>query len=44
MFALWLVVFAEQGMAMTAAHRLNKLGFPVVEHSEGGCCFLLDPE
>jgi hypothetical protein len=29
---------------MTVAHHISELGFLVVEHSEGGCCFLLDCE
>jgi hypothetical protein len=43
-FGVWFVVFAEQVMGMIVAHHLRELGFPMVEHSEGGCYFLLDLE
>jgi hypothetical protein len=40
-YGLW---FAKQGMDMIATHHPSELGFPVVEHSEGGCYFLLNPK
>jgi hypothetical protein len=35
-------VFMEEGVGMTALHHPGELGFLVVEHSEGGCCFMFD--